>query len=125
MKKLFLLIILLLILSGCGDSKRHEFSGSSENWHVVYVVEISSSDRQQTTGIIEYLGDETVPKTIDYEIATLLTSLNSTGKSLTDGKANIGTDNCDGCAVIKEDEEIEVEIAWDGQTEKFILKNTK
>lgn len=125
MKRLFLVVILLLILSGCGDSKRYEFSGSSENWHVVYVVEISSSDRQQTTGTIEYLGDEPVPKTIDYEIGTLLTSLNSTGKSLTDGKTNIGNDNCDGCAVIQEDEEIEVEIAWDGQTEKFILTNTK
>ncbi len=42
MKKFVLLVILLILLSGCVNGDRYNFSGSSENWDVFYVVDVSN-----------------------------------------------------------------------------------
>lgn len=124
MRRLSLLVILLMVLSGC-SGERLEFSGSNENWKVFYVVEVSDGDRQETTGTIEYIGDETPPETFDYEMVNVLTVLGETGKHLKDGKATIGNDRCNDCRTLQKDDELEVEIKWDGQTENLTLNNSK
>lgn len=124
MRRLSLLVILLVVVSGC-SGERLEFSGSSENWKVFYVAEVSNGDRQETTGTIEYIGDEPPPETFDYEMVNVLTVLGGTGKHLKDGKATIGNDRCNDCRTLQKDDELEVAIKWDGQTENLTLNNSK
>lgn len=124
MRRLSLLGILLMVLSGC-SGERLEFSGSSENWKMFYVAEVSNGDRQETTGTIEYIGDKPTPETFDYEMVNVLTVLEETGKPLKDGKATIGNDRCNNCRTLQKDDELEVEIKWDGQTENLRLNNSK
>ncbi|MDJ0333534.1 hypothetical protein [Planococcus sp. S3-L1] len=126
MKKSISLIILLFILSGCGNgSDRYNFSGSSDNWDVFYVVDVSNPTEQQQTGTINFRGEESGPETMDYSIKYSGGSSSGIDVPLVNGTANTGRGACQGCAVIQKDEEIEVEITWNGQTEKLILINKK
>lgn len=117
MKKLFFFGILLLILSGCGNGDRYNFSGSSENWDVFYTVDVIDSTSEETTGTIKYVGDEPVPQKINFKIG----SKEGTNVEMEDGVTNIGHTSCRGCSVTQEDEEIAVEINWDGQMENAVL----
>lgn len=121
MRRLTLVIIMLIVLSGCVDGERHEFSGSNKNWKISYVVEVSNGDSQETNGTIEYLGEEPIPETYDYELGTILTTFEGTGGLLTDGKSEFGNHKCAGCETFQEDDELEVEIMWDGQSERFVI----
>lgn len=126
MKRLTLLVILLLTLSSCGNSSdRFNFSGSSENWEVFYVVNVFGKDNEEKNGTIKFIGEEDPPETIDYKIETISGGSEGTGVTLNDGVGNIGNAFCEGCAVIQRDEEIEVEIVWNGQTENLVLTTEK
>lgn len=125
MKKIIFPAILLLMLSGCGDSARYDFSGSSENWDVFYVVEVSGRDRQQENGTVKFTGEGEAPEFIDYKLETTSGDSEGTGIMLANGVGNIANSSCKGCAVIQEDEGVEVEITWDGQTEKIVVTNKK
>lgn len=125
MKKIMVLGILMLILSGCGNSERYNFSGSSESWNVFYVVEISGGDREERTGTINFTGAGEAPETIDYKLETASGGSEGTGITVEDGTGNMGNGFCGGCAVVQEDEEIEVEITWNGQTESLLLTTEK
>lgn len=124
MKRISLLIILLLGLGGCSNGGIYEFSGTTDNWDVFYMVEVTKDDKQKATGTLKYIGDGQMPETVDYKIGTTLTKMGQTGTALTDGKANIGS-GCEGCGTFQEDDELEMEIMWDGKTEKFILTTIK
>ncbi|MFD1032852.1 hypothetical protein [Metaplanococcus flavidus] len=125
LKKLITLLIMVLILSGCVDGDRYNFSGSSENWDVVYVVDVRNWDEQNDTGTIKYIGEKQAPETLDYKIEFTAGSDSGTGKTLDNGVTQTGGGGCQGCAVIQKDEEIEVEITWNGQTENLILTTGK
>lgn len=125
MKKIISLFIVALILSGCIDGDRYNFSGSSENWDALYVVDVSNGTNQVEKGTVKYTGEGEVPDTINYKVNTKPGSSEGRGVGLTDGIANIANGACGGCAVIQEDQEIEVEITWNGQTENFILTTDK
>lgn len=124
-KKLILLFIMALILSGCVDGDRYNFSGSGENWDVFYVVDVSNGTSQVEEGTVKYTGEGEAPDTINYKLEANLGSSGGTGVDITDGTGNIANGACSGCAVIQGDEEIEVEITWDGQTENLILTTDK
>lgn len=124
MKKVALLTILLLYLGGCSNGGIYEFSGTSENWDVFYVVDVTSDDEQKVTGFLEYIGDEPIPEKFDYEVGTILTRMGKKGTALTDGKANI-ENGCGGCRTFQEDDELEVKIMWGDQQEKVILTTNK
>lgn len=126
MKKYMSLIILLFILSGCGnDSDRYDFSGSSENWDVFYVVNVSNGEAEEKTGTIKFTGDGEAPEIIDYKIETTSGGSEATGIILDDKVADLGNSMCEGCAVVQGNEEIEVEVTWNGQTENLTLTNEK
>jgi len=113
-------------LSGCGNgSDRYNFSGSSDNWDVFYVVNVSNGNTEEKTGTIKFTGDGEGPEIIDYKIETNSGGSEATGITLDDKVANLGNSMCEGCAVVQENEEIEVEVTWDGQTEKLTLLNKK
>ena len=125
MKKITTLLITALILSGCVDGDRYNFSGSSENWDVFYVVDVSDGTSQVEEGTVKYTGEGEAPEKIDYTLTVNSGEAKGTGVDITDGTGNIANGSCEGCAVIQEDEEVEVEIMWDGQTENLILTNDK
>ncbi|ANU21388.1 hypothetical protein BBI15_14985 [Planococcus plakortidis] len=121
MKKIIGLLVLAFDLSGCVDGDRYNFSGSSENWDVFYVVDVSDGTNQEKSGTIKYVGEGNAPEMIDYEIEASGSGSEGTGITLNEGTADTGRSSCEGCAVIQEDEEIEVEITWNGQTENLLL----
>lgn len=122
MKKTILLIILLLILSACGnESDRLNFSGSNENWEMFYVINVSDGDTQEKTGTIKFVGDEETPQSIDYKIKTSAGGSEGKGILLNNDVADLGNVSCENCAVIQENEEISVEITSNGETEKLVL----
>lgn len=125
MKKLISLFIMTLILSGCVDGDRYNFSGSSENWDVFYVVDVSNGTSQVEEGTVKYTGEGEAPDTINYKLEANSGGSEGTGLTIIDGTGNIANGSCEGCAVVQEDEEIEVEITWDGQTENLILTTDK
>ncbi|ALS74995.1 hypothetical protein AUC31_07035 [Planococcus rifietoensis] len=121
MKKISGLLVLLFILSGCVDGDRYNFSGSSENWDVFYVVDVSDGTNQVEDGTVKFTGDGQAPETIEYKLEANSGGSEGTGITLSDNVASIANGSCGGCAVIQEDEEIEVEITWNGQTENLLL----
>lgn len=125
MKKIILLLAMIIFLSGCANGGRYNFSGSSENWDIFYVVDVSNGTSQEKSGTIKYVGEGSAPKTIDYKIEANAGGSEGTGVTLTDGVVDAASSICEGCAVIQEDEEIEVEINWDGQTENLVLTTNK
>lgn len=125
MKKIISLLIMTLILSGCVDGDRYNFSGSSENWNVIYTVDVSEGTSEQNRGTIKYVGEGEGPETINYKLTANSGGSEATGLILENGVANTGYGACQGCAVIQKDEKIEVEITWDGETENLILTTNK
>ena len=110
-------------MSGCSDGDSFSFSGSGENWDVVYEVVVTNETEQQTAGTIKYIGDGKALETIDYIIEH-----NSLGQGSSDeesplksGVVKFNNITCGNCEIIQKDDEIEVEIMWEEQTEKIIL----
>lgn len=125
MKKFVLLVFLLMLLSGCVNGDRYNFSGGSENWEVFYVVDVSNETNQEKSGTIKYVGEGSAPEMIDYKIEANAGGSFGNGVTLIDGVVDAGSSICKGCAITQEDEEIEVEIKWEDQTENLILTINK
>ncbi|PSL40897.1 hypothetical protein B0H99_10329 [Planomicrobium soli] len=124
MKRLTVLMTVLLFLSACGNGdNRYNFSGSSKNWDMFYVVNVSNGDSEEKNGTIKFTGSGEAPETINYKIATSSGGSEGIGITLEDAVGKTGNGYCSGCAVIQKDEEIEVQITWNGQTENFVLTN--
>ena len=56
MKQILLLVTLVLLMSGCVDGDKNSFSGSGDNWDVLYEVVVTNEVEQQTTGKMKYIG---------------------------------------------------------------------
>lgn len=126
MKKIIMLaIFLLVILNGCGDGERLLFSGESENWHVDYEALIYDETTEETSGSIIYKGDGPAPKQISYVIKSGLNEKSGENIALEDGSTTISSGSCNGCAITREDEKMEVVITWNGQLENLTLKNER
>ncbi|KOS61337.1 hypothetical protein FJQ98_01635 [Lysinibacillus agricola] len=127
MKQILLLVTLVLLMSGCVDGDKYSFSESGDNWEILYEVVVTNDVEQQTAGSIKYIGDNKAPETIDYKI-----QYNSLGQGSSDeesplkfGAVKFKNITCGNCEIIQKDDEIEVEIMWEGQTEKLILTTDK
>ncbi|XKE96519.1 membrane lipoprotein lipid attachment site-containing protein (plasmid) [Metaplanococcus flavidus] len=129
MKKIILLFIMSLVLSGCNSEdsgESYEFSGNSEHWEVIYTVEVSKDNDKVKKGTVEYIGEGEAPESIDYKLEMNTSGTSGTNARLIDGVANMGTSSCGGgCDPVQGDQEVEVEITWDGQTENLILTTDK
>ena len=127
MKQFLLLVTLVFLMSGCVDGDSYSFSGSGNNWDIIYEVVVTNEVEQQTAGKIKYIGDNKAPETIDYKIDYNNKSQGSSGEEspLKYGAVKFKGVTCGNCEVIQKDEEIEVEIIWEGQTEKLILTTDK
>lgn len=127
MRQILLLVTLVFLMSGCSDGDSYSFSGSGENWDVVYEVVVTNETEQQTAGTIKYIGDDKAPETIDYIIEhnSLGQGSSDEESSLKSGAVKFKNITCGNCEIIQKDDEIEVEIMWEEQTEKLILTTDK
>lgn len=124
MKKIIgLSIFLLITLGGCGEGDRFVFSGESENWQVDYEAIIYDETSEETFGSIKYKGIEPSPKEINYVIKSGSDEKSGKNISLEEGSTTISKGSCRSCAITREDEEMKVEIIWDGKKESFTIKN--
>ncbi|AQQ55069.1 hypothetical protein B0X71_09390 [Planococcus lenghuensis] len=119
-------------MSGCANGEKYSFSGSDENWSVVYTVEVSDGVEQQTSGVIEYIGEGKAPETIDYKIEYKIEQSDYQSYTAGDrgetsplkgGVLKFEGTTCGNCAIIQKDEEILAEIGWSGKSEEMALIN--
>lgn len=129
MKKIFIVLVMVFLLSGCTGGEKLNFSGSSANWEVVYTAEVTGDTDQQTSGTIKYIGDGEAPEVIDYKIEYRNENDNSSAGN-SENEASLSGETvefegavCGNCAIIQVDQEIEAEITWNGETETIILEN--
>lgn len=127
LRQILLMFTLVFLMSGCSDGDSYSFSGSGENWDVVYEIVITNETEQQTAGTIKYIGNDKAPETIDYIIV-----YNGLGQGSSDeespvknGTVKFQNITCGNCEIIQKDDEIDVTIMWEGQTEKIILTTDK
>ncbi|ALC85142.1 hypothetical protein AM499_04420 [Bacillus sp. FJAT-22090] len=124
-------IFLSLILSACSqEGKEYKFHGKSNNWIVKYETEISN-EREWADVSFEYIGKEPVPAVFGYnlksswfEITSKEERFNQHGKNINSGNSECTGPplNNESCAVIiEEDEQMEANIEWDGNSEVIIL----
>ena len=122
-KKVIAVILLTLFLSACNQGDRYNFSGSSENWEVFYVVDVARGTSQEKSGKIKYIGEGNPPETVDYQIEATTGGSYGEGVAVIDGVVEAGRSTCDGCAVVQREDKLAVDITWNGKTEKIQLTN--
>lgn len=104
-------ITAILVIVGCSIQTSTHFSGEGDNWVVQF-----TSHGENATYDIQYRGEEPIPENINYSIA----SFSVTGRELSeDGYV----ENEDwGTSVDENNEEIDVTIEWNDESESFSLK---
>lgn len=117
-----LLCFVFLLLVACSGQQTYHFKGDSENWNVDYSIDIKGNNSESGDITIKYIGENETPIEINYEINSRSGS-SSGNMELNDGVLKTSAPTCSGCAVTKENEELDVTIEWDGKTESFTLKN--
>ncbi|MFF2450565.1 hypothetical protein ACFVSW_26325 [Neobacillus sp. NPDC058068] len=122
-KKVFVIFLFSsLILMACSKTKVMNFTGESENWYVDYEVKVFDENSESTHFTIKYKGKDPKPQKIKYNIEYGSGKTDGTD-NLNNGELNLGGHSCSGCAVIQEDDVMEVTITWNGELETFNLKN--
>ncbi|ANU27663.1 membrane lipoprotein lipid attachment site-containing protein [Planococcus versutus] len=139
MKKVILFFILALILSGCTSQDEDIFSedvtseinyifeGSNENWGISYKVDVINKKKGENQvdeyGTAKFIGEGQTPEMIDYKLATE-TDINSSegvGIPIYDRIGDFAQGSCGNCVPMQGDEELELEIIWNGKSEKILL----
>lgn len=125
MKKVVLLLLISLILSACSETEIFDFKGKSDNWKVIYTVEILDEQIEQTKVNIEYNGMESIPDEVSYIIETDSGSMEGNTSLNDSGVVEIGGRGrwCNECTFINKSENIKATISWKGNTEELKLKN--
>lgn len=144
MKMIIALLISIFILSGCTNENTtpenapneysYNFTGSSENWEASYEVDIIDKKQGETQrdeeGMIRFIGEDEAPEMIDYKLETEngVDSSAGTGAPIYDNVGYFSQGSCTNCVApikedkpIKNDAEVELEIIWDGKSEKIVL----
>ena len=143
MKKIILLFVTALILSGCntGDGTvspenitpegNYSFTGSNENWEVLFEVDVVNKDQGENqvdeNGTLTFIGEDEAPEMVDYKLKTDsgINSKEGTGVPIYEEVGSFAQGSCGNCVPMDADEELELEIIWDGNTEKIILNSNE
>lgn len=122
-KLILSVIAVLFMLTACFGQETFHFEGESDNWQVEYVTDVKSSkDSENGTIKIRYIGENETPDQIYYSIKSGSTDM-SGDASMEEEFLEMAGSNCSGCAVTKENDEFDVMMEWDGQSENFTLNN--
>lgn len=125
--KVLLVLIISVFLSACSETDVFDFEGKSDNWKVIYTVEILDEQREHTKAKIEYIGEKPIP---DDEVSYIIES--DSGKmsgeaSLDDkGVIEIGghKNSCSKCTfLVDESEIIKATISWKENFEELKLNS--
>ncbi|WP_100399182.1 hypothetical protein [Bacillus sp. FJAT-44742] len=121
MKVTYLIVSFIIInglLIGCSDQRSVEFVGEGNNLEGKYTAHIQGENQEDIDYIIRYIGSNSPPDTINYKID----SLEVTGATLNENAYVEHTNNrCSGCAITNENNELEVTIKWEEESESFYL----
>lgn len=114
--KILIIFFVIFLLSACStEQKQLIFSGEGDNWSVRYEVTIIDENSENKGFIIKYTGNGPIPKQLEYSID----STSGSGTDLLDENGvlkRVGF-GCDGCAITRENQEIEAIIKWDDSSE--------
>ncbi|WP_077706736.1 hypothetical protein [Virgibacillus dokdonensis] len=127
LKKVLLLLLIFVILGACSKTEIVDFEGKSDNWKVIYTVEILDEQREHTKAKIEYIGEKPIPSgEISYVIKT--DSGKMAGNTPLDDKGVIelggNKQSCSECTfIVDESEIIKVTICWKENSEELKLNN--
>lgn len=69
--------------------------------------------------VIKYIGEGQAPNMIDYEVEGVLGATGGTGHDLDDGQL-VKQGDLQNLEIYREDQEVEISIKWEGQSESFI-----
>lgn len=127
LKKVLLLLLISVILGACSKTKIVDFEGKSDNWKVIYTVEILDEQREHTKAKIEYIGENPVP---DDEVSYIIetdggkmagnTSLDDNGMVEIGGSKR----SCSDCKIIlDESKNIKATISWKENLEELLLSS--
>lgn len=124
MKKIIFTILALMILSAC-EPKQYYYVGEGENWRFqVNTTGLEKDNRSDWR--LQYIGKGSYPETLNYEIRDLSFSQvdppKATGIQLNENGMYTQESStlCQQCRNTKEQQEFEVRIEWEEQSE--ILK---
>ncbi|MFC5711932.1 hypothetical protein ACFPU1_04005 [Thalassorhabdus alkalitolerans] len=121
MKVTYLIVSFIAInglLIGCSDQRSVEFVGEGNNWDVKYTAHIQEENQEDIDYIIRCIGSNAPPDTINYKID----SLEVTGAALNENAYVEHTNNsCSGCTITNKNDELEVTIKWEEESESFYL----
>jgi len=104
-------MVTIAILVGCSLKTTTVFSGEGDNWIVKYTANEDNADYE-----IEYTGEEPIPENINYSIA----NFSVTGRELSE-YGYVENEHM-GNSIDENNEEINVTIEWNAESESFSLK---
>lgn len=121
--KLFPLLIILLLITGCG-TKLLVFTGESDNWSAK-ITTTQTDDLQEDEIFLEYTGDDTDSiNEFNYYVESNVDGYSREGASLNKSNALRDKGNMSrGGAMATESTIIKVRIEWDGKSETITLKH--
>ncbi|REJ10982.1 hypothetical protein [Halobacillus trueperi] len=123
--KVILFLLTALVLTGCFGQKTLHFQEESEEWEVEYIADVKSEDSESTSLHITYVGEGEAPEHINYNLDSPTGGREGDYVLLNDGMVQQMGNFCSGCAVTKENHEIQVTIEWGEREETFDLKYVK
>ena len=120
--KRIILVVLILLLSACNSVDRYNFSGNTDNWSVEYTVDVNGLSEQDALGALKYVGEEPAPDLISFIIDMKPGTVAGNDMPLREGIVQVKGSSCSGCAIVQDNQEIEVTINWAENEETFIIK---
>lgn len=123
-KGVIIALFTLLVLAACiEDSKEITFQNESDNWTVEYTATVKNENQETNRLYVEYIGEGEAPDRIDYRIVEGSGEAERTNATLEQGVLNSNLGSCSGCAVSSENDEVEITIEWDGNSETIQLNS--
>ncbi|RIW32061.1 hypothetical protein D3H55_14415 [Bacillus salacetis] len=117
------LIVSLMLLAACSNSKEVIFSGESDNWEAELKITQNSETFEKENFLLKYKGEDIDSVgDIAYDVDSISGGFGREGEplkkngSIRDDRESRATDS-----KIPEDAEIEVTVKWNDNTETFTL----
>lgn len=122
MKRMLLVVLTALLLSGCMGLEERILRAESSNWKAEYVLNIQNQRDMQMSGYIAWIGEGEPPEIIYYKLQHGLTSTSEGDGYVYENRVNLGNSSCQNCAIPDKNQNAVLTIMWDGQEEELVLE---